>query len=537
MTTQQLPEGLAALPPGPELAAALASIDYSQIVNGDMPAVLRAQARQRAHQEAQLYKAIAEVGFRDPSASCGQIGYLQAPARYAADELRVALTWTARTAARELDFATTVLDRLPAVFAAWDAGDIDKAKAFIFSTYLGDLPAEISAPLCRNLLPRAPGWTTAKLAHQLRRLIIGIHPDHAADKYEKALAARGMACWVDDNGTATLSVNGLPPHQAAAAKKRIDLLARDLRRAGHPAALPHIRAELCLRLLDGTLEGLTRPQIIAHMLAEATDNTAQQTETTETPTDQPATTGAGQDAHHPGTPPGVDLRAELGTLLGHHDHPGELPDLAAPVLADIAREVIHHQRGSQWTFAVCDPTGYLLCAGITRARPDCAHDVHPGGAIELQIPADLLAKLTADPPPGWEKLVADIADQYAQWPHTLKRLDARPDDRFPNAALRRYTATRDRTCRGPGGCTRPARACECDHTIDHQHHGPTTHNNTGMECPHDHDLKDKAGWQLDQPEPGRFIWYSPLGQVYRSRGDPVITPIPELTPDEDTPPF
>jgi hypothetical protein len=58
-----------------------------------------------------------------------------------------------------------------------------------------------------------------------------------------------------------------------------------------------------------------------------------------------------------------------------------------------------------------------------------------------------------------------------------------------------------------------------------------------MECPHDHDLKDKAGWQLDQPAPGRFIWYSPLGQVYRSRGDPVITPIPELTPGGDKPPF
>ena len=81
--TQQLPDGLATLPPGLELAAVLASIDYSRVVNGDMPLVLRAQARQRAHQEAQLYKAIAEVGFRDPSVSCGQVGYLQAPARYA----------------------------------------------------------------------------------------------------------------------------------------------------------------------------------------------------------------------------------------------------------------------------------------------------------------------------------------------------------------------------------------------------------------------------------------------------------------------
>ena len=49
-----LPEGLAEMPPGPELAAALASIDRSQLCGFDLVILLRARSRQIAYEQAGL---------------------------------------------------------------------------------------------------------------------------------------------------------------------------------------------------------------------------------------------------------------------------------------------------------------------------------------------------------------------------------------------------------------------------------------------------------------------------------------------------
>lgn len=55
-------EGLAELPPGPRLAAALAAVDVARVPNNELPAVLVAQSRQAAHEAARLLGVIAEVG-------------------------------------------------------------------------------------------------------------------------------------------------------------------------------------------------------------------------------------------------------------------------------------------------------------------------------------------------------------------------------------------------------------------------------------------------------------------------------------------
>jgi hypothetical protein len=55
--------------------------------------------------------------------------------------------------------------------------------------------------------------------------------------------------------------------------------------------------------------------------------------------------------------------------------------------------------------------------------------------------------------------------------------------------------------------------------------------NIGPGCWRHHPDKGR-GWRLSQPEPGLFVWVSPLGRVYRTRGGPVR---PDL-PDPDPPP-
>jgi Domain of unknown function (DUF222) len=544
MTTLQLPVGMASMPPGPELAALLAAIDPTRIINGQIHQVLIAQYRQLCHEHARLLELIDDMGRRNPEAGFDRIGYLTEPSRFAADELRPTLAWTRRKAERELDFAHSLIHRLPVVLAALAAGDIDPAKAGLFDSYLTGVSDAEAERICAQLLPQAPGWTTSRLARELRRLAIGADPDKARDRYARGLAERRVGWYLNEDGTARLAVDGIAPDDAAAAKKRIDRLATQIQRAGHSAPLAHIRERLVIHLLDGTLDGLTREEIIAALLAEApaghADSGSARPGSYESGGDDP--TGdpvAGESSTSPVAAAvrgrwGSEVRAEIGTLLGEDDHPGELPDLGGPVLADIARRVAARQRGGTWSFAVCDEQGYLLCAGLTRYRPEHAQDVDHGGGVEVALRLSQLERLAADPPAGWEKLVTDIAHQYQRWPDTMKQLDAEPGRRFPTVALRRYSQIRDRTCRGPGGCGCPASAAEYDHTIDYQDGGLTAVGNGGMCCSHDHDLKTKGGWNLTQPEHGLFEWVSPLGQVYRTRGDPIIAPIPEMVTE---PPF
>lgn len=163
----------------------------------------------------------------------------------------------------------------------------------------------------------------------------------------------------------------------------------------------------------------------------------------------------------------------------------------------------------------------------------------PGGIVELHIPADLLDRLTAgtEPPPGstpraWSGVLADIARQYA---HRDRRdLDDHPHARLPRAGLRRHTQIRDRTCVGVGCRHRPQR-CDQDHTIDHQHGGPTVAADLGPLCRHDHTLKTRGGWHLDQPAPGTFVWTSPLGGRYPVRPEPILPPLPAPRPQPDDP--
>lgn len=106
--------------------------------------------------------------------------------------------------------------------------------------------------------------------------------------------------------------------------------------------------------------------------------------------------------------------------------------------------------------------------------------------------------------------------------------------RVPRAALRRHTQIRDRSCIGVGCRHRPAR-CDQDHTVEYRHGGPTVAADLGPLCRHDHTLKGQAGWTLEQPTPGTFVWTSPLGGRYEVQPEPVLPPLPDICPGPDDP--
>jgi hypothetical protein len=149
MTVRQLlPEGLAEMAPGPRLGAALASLDLRALVGSDLVEVLRARARQLAHEQAQLLAVMAEIGWCDPHAGLDEVARLaqlpgeDEPLVSAADEIRAALAWTRNAAYREYHFAQSLLGRLPAVFAALDAGAICRSKAWLFTELCAGLTEE-----------------------------------------------------------------------------------------------------------------------------------------------------------------------------------------------------------------------------------------------------------------------------------------------------------------------------------------------------------------------------------------------------------
>ena len=294
MRSRVVPGGLAGLPPGPALAAILDGIALADVPNDQMLEVVRALCRQLSHTQARMAAAIAEVGrcagFTEP----GEVVRLTEPGPYAADESRAALAWTRRCADREHELAETVVHAMPAVFEAWLAGDLDRARVVVFERHLVGLGAEQVAEICRVALPRASGLTTGQLAVLLRRMVIAVDPDAAERWYRQGIADRNVTAHLDADGTAVLSANGLPADQAEAACVRLQDLAAAARRAGHPGLIGQIRCDLFLGLLDGRFHHMTSAQIIDALIADHQAETAD--------------SGPGHaESGHPAAPPDVEV--------------------------------------------------------------------------------------------------------------------------------------------------------------------------------------------------------------------------------------
>ena len=550
---------LADMPAGPRLAAALARVDPARVPNNGLLELLVAQSRQANHEAARLLRVIAEINRAVPTFDDAAVERLDHPVPHAADEVRAALAWSRRAADRECDLAEQLVHDLPAVYAAFLAGEIDRSTVRVFADHLMGLTEAQIATVCAALLPVAHRLTPGQLVVRLRRLVAAIDPRHYERRYRRALRDRTVCAWLDENGTAVVHARGLTPAQAQAAVERIDLLAHAARRAGHPSTLDQIRVDILAGLLDGTLHHLGRDQIITHLHTHRSGNDAPPTADAGDSRADQAATGTGASAGSPptssvpnlragegedaggGAPTyrptdddqrvGVEVRVALSTLLGHDEHPGEIPGLG-PIPATHARTVVAQQRRAQWRYAITDPDGRLLFDGITRRRPTGPATTGPrGGIVELHIPATLLAELTEDAITGptdaqWTGVLADIARHYRE--RDRRDLDAHPDDRLPRAALRRHTQIRDRTCVGVGCRHRPTR-CHQDHTTEYQHGGPTVAADLGPLCRHDHGLKDR-GWILQQPKPGTFLWISPLGGRYEVQPEPVLPPLPSADP-------
>ncbi|MGH4007855.1 MAG: DUF222 domain-containing protein [Pseudonocardiaceae bacterium] len=498
-------------------------------------------------------------------------------------EIAAALTFTARRADYELGCAQLLVDRLPRVHAALAIGELDHHKARVFTDYLAGVTPTQADRICERLVGVAAGWTTGQLAARLLREVQAIDPDYTRRAYQQAVRERAVHGYLDHTGTAVLSGSGLPAPEAAAAAARLEALADDLRAAGYPATVGQARADLFLRLLDGTLDGLTREQILATMLRRGPLTLADTDTDTDTepspqrhraerdhpppqraaseqpmpakqpvpaePPDQPEPaepaqqpqTGASDCPGATGTSRparyGIEVRVRLSTLLGLDEHPAELPGWG-PIPAAAARDLVAAQHHAEWRIAIVDTQGYLLHGDLTRRRPtrSGAGDDRVGGIVEIALPVSMLDQLPqlAAEHPQWARVLHGISGSWQHREQARAALDQHPHRRFAHAALRRHVQMRDRHCVGIG-CRRRATTAELDHTRDHAHGGPTVTTNSGPNCGRHHTMKHQGGWNLHQPQAGTLPGLAPSGRPTALAANRSLPTCPSRYPAMSTP--
>lgn len=180
----------------------------------------------------------------------------------------------------------------------------------------------------------------------------------------------------------------------------------------------------------------------------------------------------------------------------------------------------------------------LLCDTLITATPQQILESETRGAARVTATVSVVIPIMALL--GNPELGCDVAtvngmspmsgslalDWAARAPH-LQRILTHPitghvvtvDARMPDAALKRYLRARDVTCRFPG-CRRPAERCDIDHTIAHEHGGPTSQGNLGHVCRRHHVQKHQRPWEARQLPGGIYEWRTPGGKVVRTSPEP-----------------
>lgn len=326
-----LPEGLAEMAPGVELAVVLAGIDRSLLNGFELGIVLEADSRQVAHYHALMYADMAEMAHRPEGDIDMPPIHGDADLEFFPDQIGLLLRWTRRAA----DFGVSLafsLERFPTVMDALSGGRIDLPRARALCDGVEYLNDDVAAnEILAGFIDEAEELTTGQIRVRLARRVLEHDPEAARERYDKAVKQRTVETLSNPDGTANLSGWNLPADRVAAISDMLDDLARHL--GGDGRTMDQKRADVFLDLLEGKHLNYHRQR---------------------------------RRGARRGT---VDIRVPLTTLMGLDDQAGDIGGFG-PVIADIARQVALTQIDGQWRVAVTDPdTGAVLWNGTTRRRP------------------------------------------------------------------------------------------------------------------------------------------------------------------------
>jgi hypothetical protein len=224
MSSSQPPLG--SVPTGTALGSRLAGLDVRAMPDAELWEVLSGEARQLAHQQARVWAVMAELATRNPVPNVPEAVAWTAEQVFdaAVEEIRAELRLTRRGATAELQRAVDV-HALPPVARALAAGRIDRSRAVVLAEGCADLTRAQQAKLLAAVLPGADRVTCTGLAARVRRVAMALDPGWAERRCREAIRQRRVISYLSEDGSATISAQGLPADLAALACARVAALA------------------------------------------------------------------------------------------------------------------------------------------------------------------------------------------------------------------------------------------------------------------------------------------------------------------------
>ncbi len=464
---------------------------FDGISEAELVGVLCAWDRVEAHAAARKLAVVAELDRRNPAPE---------DAEFTADQVANALGESRDRAGELMGTGSRLDSHLPGTKAALLDGVLSLGKARIIAAATGLLDEAEARAAEQEVLDRAGRLTPGGLRAAIARAVMEAAPEKARQRRETAARFARVERWAEDSGNAALMGRELPPDEVLAADQRICWWAGELKKAGLEGGMDELRARAYLDLLLGKD---SRP-------------------------------GPGQDTTPAPAPGGfagrVTLTVPLPTLADRADRPGELSGLGPvdPWLARDLADAAARNPKTTWCVTVTDEQGHAVGHGCARPEPKSqrnrAGPGPPGGAGFSFTPAS-----RDGPPSGFGAWRLRIPGGGPDLIITLESLTTDPcDHRFesrghdPGAKLRHLSQVRHATCTSPV-CRRPAAQSDHEHNIPYEAGGRTCLCNTGPKCRHDHRLKQRPRWQVDQLPDGTFRWTTPAGRTYTT--EPTRYPI------------
>ena len=547
------------LRPGPELALLLPTADeHSDLADHELTGVVRGWRRLGSWVAAMEHAAVAELVTRRVS-EAGAAGARNNEAeRYAAAEVAAALTLT-RFSAEALADRALLLAELSATWAALASGQIDVPRALVIMSGVAGLDGALARRIEAKVLEKASAQTTGELRKAVAGAVIAADPAAAERRLAEAEKSARVERWAEQAGTCAIAGRDLPPAEALAADNRVNALAAALRADGADGGMDLLRAQVFLGLLLG------RPVGIAPLPA----TTKQSREASGQSTGLESQSAAG----HCGTDLGAGRREQGGRGPDHGAGPREQGGRSTDLGAGLREQgpcgtAQRHpeQPGPEQIARSQQETGGSGSAFAGTTLATSANPQFPFvGSINLTVPLQTLLGLSPKPgevsgfgpvtpataaeilttargSPGvrWCVTVTDERGRAAGhgcatpkparsggWTLTVRvhelavgicEHDRESPAYKPPPSLRHLIQIRNVTCVFPG-CGRPARQCDCDHTIPYHKGGLTCECNVAPLCRAHHRTKQSPGWRLDQPRPGVLQWFAPSGWKYTTLPD------------------
>ena len=363
-------------------------------------------------------------------------------------------------AAREQVRVARALRELPAVTAAFSAGEVSysKVRAITRVAHAGN-EAE--------LVELARFATAAQLEREVSRLRRSLDPDALVEDEEESQRLRSLRTRIEVNGD--LIVRARIPAGAAADAFRSQLRAALVTEAAEGEQLEDLDARRLDAMLDVMSAGASvesslaaQPEVIAHLTCEMT------------PESLAAALAGTSDASAEATSP---EQPAAGSEPGSGGPPGEAPgsvewSLPSAAVDPTAPDARHPRSMELQRLTVA------LQASVWPFRTSSGAHLSPKRARALLNDAGVRA-------------VFELINTATG---VTTSVDLGAHDRVPNRALRRAVMRRDRSCRFPG-CTRRHRL-HVHHIVWWEHGGLTVLENLLLLCPkHHHAIHDRH-WEL-----------------------------------------